>query len=202
MIEYVTETFWGQPVEAYHLQATPDAAATASMQALQQRIDNLCPDLFYLQPAEALHLTMISPIGVNETLPRPKAEIWAEHAVAWSAAVRALCAGMQPLEFCFSSLQLLNRAVVVTDLSTGNLTPFRARLAQATRLPERVPWVPSIAHMSLARYRRIPQPEEVVLCATLPPFKISFRCQTLRLVREMVYPCIGFEVLETLALTG
>lgn len=191
-MHFGADPLYGRACESWQLQIGLEGVAAAL--AVPQGLAG--PDWRAI-PAAALHVTVLPLIDAAEHLSSPKPALWARHGAAWRAAIGTACARTPPFRLCFDRLRADARAVIAQD-GSNPLRAFRAALAAGCGLPERPVRVPDITHATLLRARVAAPPPP----ACLPDLRLEFTARRLRLVRELVFPTLAFELLEEFELAG
>lgn len=194
--QFELDPLFGEACEAYQLQIP--LGDVAAIIGLQRALVSSKTEAYHVLPQTSLHVTILPLINVTDEFVKPKGEYWQAHSAKWCQAISRICSMTAPFQMRFSEARYDRRAVVA--LAEQNPASFlRTAVAETCSFPTRTVRVPSITHVTLARYR---DPDRVQVASANDMGQVACDVHELRLIREARYPTLEYEVLDTFRLTG
>ncbi|HEY1572699.1 MAG TPA: hypothetical protein VGG05_15255 [Pseudonocardiaceae bacterium] len=190
---------WGLPCRAYLVFVRPDPASTAVLAEVQTAVAE--PALLAV-PEPAMHAMLVKLIPVQEDFGQPKDELWERRGPEWLAAVTEAAAGTGGLRLCFRQLAATDSAVIAVADEPNPFTALRRAMVPLLRAPgESSPG--DLAHITLFRYATpLRDPEALVDRLAALEFSVDIDVRELLVVRELVFPCLEYDVVHRVRLSG
>ncbi|WP_230531660.1 2'-5' RNA ligase family protein [Microvirga roseola] len=201
MLQTIADDLWRQPSLAYHVQPVLSPETLRGLTGLQRNLAEFWPTPLNLTPPEALHVTIYALVPVKGAF--EKEAYWARIAGPIRDLLMGLCSGYGAMNLCFSRVKVTNSATVaLAEDESGLIEAARRRIAETIPPPPgSEPLRYDFIHTTLARYRTaVPVPEAAIRAAESLPFAIPARVETIRLVRETLYPCIATDEIASFPL--
>ncbi|MET0530022.1 MAG: 2'-5' RNA ligase family protein [Microvirga sp.] len=201
MLKTIADDIWGQPCLAFHVQPHLTAETQASLGELQKAIAAHWPHPLHTAPPEALHQTLYALANVKDRF--DKEAYWRSVAEPCGAILESLCRGHTPLELHFSRLKVTDTAIIaVATEPSGLIETIRHRIAELIPPPVGLkPMRYNLIHSTLARYQISAEiPDEIVATIESLPVSVKARVESIKLVRETLFPCQKHDELRSFPL--
>jgi hypothetical protein len=198
MRETKIDPLWGEACEAIQLQALPDQRTLEAIERVQQHIASSSAVALRPIPTHCLHMTVLTLLHPMTDFGRSKFAIWAENAESWQSIVSTAVSETPHFSITFDRIVYSQMAIILQAPVPPELLAVRQQMAQAISLEDWHPRPPDIAHITLFRYAQegvLPEHDEVRLDVPL-----LMRVDSLRLIRETVYPTLEAEPIAQFSL--
>jgi len=132
----------------------PDDRVLRDLERIQGDLLQLEPDLLACPP-HSLHLSVLPLLAVRTEYDLDKAQIWSAEGARWLRGIAAIVRESHAFTIRFDRLVATRSAVIALAARADHVIALREELAHNLDLPaSSVDQVPSIAHVTLFRYKR------------------------------------------------
>jgi hypothetical protein len=203
MLQTIADDLWGKPCLAHHVQPSLEPETREAFEEVQRSIAERWPEPLHIGPKHGLHVTIYPLVPVKGSF--DKHAYWQDIARQSQSLLEDLCASRQSLELRFSRLKVTDTAIIATATEeTGLIEAIRNRIvSDIPPPPGHKPIIYDLIHTTLARYRtRALIPDGVVRRIESLPVSITAPVTHVRLVREMLFPCLVTDELASIPLIG
>ncbi len=202
MLQTIADDIWGKPCLAYHVQPSLESDTRVAFEGLQQAIAGIWDQPLHLGSRHGLHVTIYPLVPVKGGF--DKDAYWQSIARRSQDLLEELCAGHKTLELRFSRLKVTDTAIIVTaSEDTGLIDAIRRRIvSDIPPPPGQKPIMYDLIHSTLARYRtKAAVPKELIERIESLPVSITAPVTKIRLVREMLFPCLVTDEIAAIPLS-
>jgi 2'-5' RNA ligase len=193
---------WGHPCLSYLLCIRPGAAARAGIAAVQDAVAGPEHSLLRVPPA-ALHISVAWLLGVHEEFTRPKEELWARYGPGWLASLATALSPQRFFSLRLRQLAATDAAVIAVAAVPNPVTALRAQLAGTLARPGGRPLSRgALVHTTLFRYGGpLADPAAFLRRVDQAELDIDVAVHEIALVREVLFPSLGYETIRRFTLT-
>jgi hypothetical protein len=187
---------WDRPCLAFIVIARPDAAAASALAALQQDIADHQPGLLIV-PQSAMHASVarLLPVDGND---QAKQAVWDRRGEEWLAALRASAASIKPADIVLDELIATDAAIIAAGSAPGWVGELRAAVACLAEVGDNIS-SGGLVHVTLFRYSgRLADPARLLDTLAGLRVKASLPAGALPVIRELTFPCLDYQILDTL----
>jgi len=195
------DRLWGEECDAYNVQLWPDDRVLRDLERIQGDLLLVEPDLLACPP-HSLHLSVLPLLAVRTEYDLDKAQIWSAEGARWLRGIAAIVRESHAFTIRFDRLVATRSAVIALAARADHVIALREELARNLDLPaSSVDQVPSIAHVTLFRYKRpLIDPHRFLAAVSAARATCTWAVREVCVTRELVYPSIEVEILLRSAL--
>jgi len=194
------DRLWGEECDAYNVQLWPDDRVLRDLERIQGDLLLVEPDLLVCPP-HSLHLSVLPLLAVRTEYDLDKAQIWSAEGTRWLRGIAATVRESHRFTIRFERLVATRSAVIALATRADHVNALREELARNLDLPTPSDPVPSIAHVTLFRYKRpLIDPPRFLAAVSAAHATCTWAVREVCVTRELVYPSIEVEMLLRSAL--
>jgi hypothetical protein len=149
--------------DEYGLVAIFNDKTTGAIVGIQDKLLDLLGDAIWLTPARALHSTLMEIICDFDYGDLSRRQIYDEWHTLYGSRIRDTLAVTSPFKATFDELHVSQKAIILKSSNTTKFNEIRGSLLSEIKLPHGTKLPPDITHITLARFNREIELDDILL---------------------------------------
>ncbi len=166
------------------------------IELLQMEIKNKFPDLVWLTPSQALHISLMYVISPFIDYEKDKNEIFIELFREYDEVLREIFKTEKRFFVRFSELRVTSTAIIIVWEDNGSFSRIRKRFLEKTGLFPGTKSPPNIIYTTIGRYIKGADLSELQQFVSNKRIDIAEKVNTFRFIQEKVIPMLRYEVIK------
>lgn len=190
----------GKPDNAYAIVSLLSASTNQQVSNLLTQLSSALGEIVWIMPKDALHITLCEIIQAK-VYQEVKQVIYDRHSSEYENVTANILRKFDPIRIIFDTIEVSPQAIIIKGNDDGSFQKIRKVLIDMLPLPSETKLPPNIIHISIARFTKEVQLNEIEKIVEKYTISIHETITEFQLVNNLTPPLLSYEVIRTYPLS-